>query len=130
MRIGDLVNVEARWVTWESTDGFGKVGLKITPKSGGLEKTIAKRSVTTKVGRKGKMEVRTDHRLALKLLIADCLHDMRYLENDDGTPYVFSVDSALDILWNGPSELLDFFEDETQQVTEDTAEGNGEASVS
>jgi len=124
MRIGELVNTSGRWVRWDNPDDVGFVELEITPKSGGLEKAIARKSVTTKMGKKGRMEVQSNPRLALKMLIEGCLHGIRGVENEDGSAYEFTPDNAFNLLWNGPAGLMEFFEDQVGQVTEETEEGN------
>lgn len=131
MRIGQLTDIAARWIQYES-DVYGTVPLKITPKTAKLEKEIGRRSVTTKMGRKGKMTVETNAKLALKLLIGGCLHGMGNaefpLENNDGTPWEFTKEAALDLLWNGPADLVEFFEAGVETASEDADEGNAGAS--
>lgn len=127
MRLSDLTGNEGRWVRWTDPDTGGSLELKIRRKSGGLEKRIANATVSTKVGRKGKMEMENNHRLALKMLIEGCLLDWRGLRDGD-QEYPFSPENALNLLWNGPAELLAFFEEQCERVTQESDEGNAPAS--
>jgi hypothetical protein len=129
MRIGELTNIKGRWVSWDVPNSTGSIELLVTPKTVALEKNIQRRTVSSKMAKKGKIETKVNHELALKMLIEGCLKDVRAggdgtLEKDDGTPWEFTTDSAFDLLWNGPSELGEFFEESIGDLAEESEEGN------
>lgn len=123
MRIGELVNVSGKWVTYTDEGSGESFDLKIRPKTGGLEKRISRKSVTTRVKGRGRMQVESNSELALKMLIDGCLLDWRGLVDGENA-YPFTKENAFTLFWDGPIALLDFFERECDQATEEAAEGN------
>lgn len=123
MRIGELVNVSGKWVTYTDEGSGESFDLKIRPKTGGLEKRISRKSVTTRVKGRGRMQVESNSELALKMLIDGCLLDWRGLVDGENA-YPFTKENAFTLFWDGPIALLDFFERECDQATEEAAAGN------
>ena len=128
LKISQLTELKGTWRRWDGQDGQW-FELLIKPKSGAFDKKLQSRTISTRSGRRGQVEVETDHELRVQMLVKECVEDWRGATDDNGNDVPYDRKRCFEVLWKGPSELLDWFDAECETVTREAEEGNASAST-